>query len=94
MKLVYSEIAVKDLARLRRFIAEHNPQSAAQVARNLIDRVAALTEFPRMGTPVPGAPDPETLRELILDNYVVRYAFYAESIVILKIWHHRENRQS
>jgi len=93
VKLIYSESAVKDLTRLRSFIAEHNPKSASQVANNLIERIKALTEFPRMGVPVPNAPDPETLRELILDNYVIRYSFYAETVVILKIWHHRENRQ-
>lgn len=94
MKLIYSELAVKDLTRLRSFIAEHDALSASKVTGQLINKMQALVEFPRMGVPVANAPDPETLRDLILDNYVIRYTLYAESVAILKIWHHRENRQS
>lgn len=94
MKLLYSELAVKDLTRLRSFIAEHNPTSAANVSGNLIERIAKLVSFPRLGVPVSAAPDPETVRDLILDDYIVRYSVYSEHIVILKVWHHREQRES
>lgn len=94
MKLIYSELAVKDLTRLRSFIAEYNPSSAARVTDNLIERIEKLTEFPRLGAPVKNAPDPETVRDLILDDYTVRYSHYSEMVVILRLWHHRENRIS
>lgn len=93
MKLVYSELAVRDLARLRNFIAEHNPTSAAEVAADLIDRVEKLTTFPRLGIPVRHAPDPESVRDLVLDNYIIRYSCHSGMIVILRLWHHRELRR-
>lgn len=92
MRLVYSEPAVEDLRRLRSFIAEHDPGAAARVAAKLVERMAALVDFPRLGIPVSRAPDPDTVRDLILDDYIVRYSRHAETIVVLRVWHHHENR--
>lgn len=92
MKLVYSESAIRDLQRLREFIAEHDPATAASVAAGLVERLEKLTAFPRLGVPVRHAPDPETVRDLILDDYTVRYSCHAEMIVVLRLWHHREQR--
>ncbi len=93
MKLVYSELALKDLRRLRNFIAEYDAASANEVAVDLVDRIEKLTTFPRLGVPVRQAPDPETVRDLVLDNYVVRYSFRSEMIIVLRLWHHREDRR-
>jgi plasmid stabilization system protein ParE len=91
-ELFYSDKAISDLERLREFIAEHNPQAAASVAKELIRRVTALRSFPLLGVRVEEAPDPESIRDFVFGNYVVRYLVSETSVCILRIWHHYEDR--
>ena len=93
MRLIYSEEAVADLVRLRRFIADQDPAAASRVASELIARVENLCLFPHMGVEVASAPHPRAVRDMVLGSYVVRYAAQAESIVVLRIWHHLENER-
>jgi plasmid stabilization system protein ParE len=92
MRLVYSDEAVADLIRLRAFIAEKVPLAAAHVATELIARIENICLFPAMGRTVELAPDPKTLRDAIFGKYVIRYAAHTEAVVILRIWHHSEDR--
>ena len=80
-RLVYTKAAVEDLQRLRAFMAEHDPHSAARVAAELVRRIQKLREFPRMGRPVTEAPDPEMVRDMVFGRYVVRYALPEEDAV-------------
>lgn len=91
-RLVYSEEAVADLVRLRAFIAENDPSVAARVAAELISRVENIRRFPELGRSVALAPEPDVVRDAVFGKYVVRYAVHAEAIVVLRIWHHYENR--
>jgi plasmid stabilization system protein ParE len=93
MKLVYSEEAVADLVRLRAFIAEKDPSAAARVAAELFARVENIRLFPEIGRGVALAPDPKVVRDAVLGKYIVRYTVHAEAVVILRIWHHDENRE-
>ena len=90
MKLIYSEQSVKDLKRLRDFIDEHNPTAAQRISQQFLDRLENLVSFPRMGVPVRSAPDPESVRDIILGDYVIRYSCHPETIVVLRMWHHLE----
>ncbi len=92
MKLVYTDLAVEDLRRVRAFVEETNPPAARRVANEIVDHIAKLPRFPRMGRPVERAPDPQTIRDLIFGRYVVRYSVHETSIVVLRIWHHLEER--
>lgn len=92
MRLVYSQEAVADLVRLRDFIAEKDPQAAARVGAELVSRMEHLKRFPAMGREVAQAPDPMAIRDAIFGDYVVRYAPRAGVIIVLRIWHHYENR--
>jgi plasmid stabilization system protein ParE len=93
MKLVYTETAISDLIRLRAFIGEHDPAAAQRIGAELIERIEALHTFPMMGRPVPSAPTPDAIRDMAFGNYHVRYATHAETIAILRVWHHYENRE-
>ena len=93
MRLVYSEEAVADLFRLRQFIAEKDPAAAADVASELIARVENLCLFPHMGVEVASAPQPRAVRDMVFGRYIVRYAAQAESVVVLRVWHHLENER-
>lgn len=92
MRLVYSEDAVADLVRLRAFIAEKDPSAAARVAQELIARIENLGLFPLMGHSVSQAPQPDVVRDMVFGNYAVRYSVHAEALVVLRIWHHYEDR--
>ena len=91
MKLVYSQEAVADLARLRDFIANNDPSAAARVAADLIARIDGLCAFPEMGRSVSQAPEPDSIRDFIFGKYVVRYTVHGSALVILRIWHHYES---
>lgn len=93
MRLVYSEDAVADLVRLRAFIADKDPSAASRIAEALIARVDNLCLFPHMGHGVPQAPQPDIVRDMVFGNYVVRYSAHAEALVVLRTWHHYENRE-
>lgn len=92
MRLVYSQEVVADLVRLRAFIAAHDPSAAARVAEELIARIDNLCLFPRMGHSVEQAPKPAEVRDMVFGNYIVRYSVHADALVILRLWHHREDR--
>jgi plasmid stabilization system protein ParE len=95
MKLIVSQAAAADLARLHDFLVDKSPQAAARAAAALLAAVQSLETFPERGRPSGAG----TLRELIVpfgqSNYVVRYAYRAEAdeIVVIRLWHGREARE-
>lgn len=93
MKLVYTQDAVADLKRLRAFVSQWNPDAARQIAAELIARIEHIRTFPEMGRRVIEAPDPDVIRDAIFGRYVVRYALHRNGVAILRIWHHREDRE-
>lgn len=87
--------AVSDLARLRDFIRVHNPDAAQRVAKRIRDSAHRLLSFPFVGIPVQNI-DKLQLRDLFIPfgraGYWMRYAITDDAIIIVKIWHGRENR--
>ena len=92
MKLVYSREAIADLVRLRAFIAEYDPGAAARIAADLVARMDQLCRFPGMGRSVAETPQPDTVRDFVFGKYVVRYAVHEGALVVLRVWHHFEDR--
>ena len=90
MKLLFSESAVNDLARLREFIAQHSPTAAQRVGRRLHGAIQRLVATPRIGRSLPDLPG--EIRELIFGRYVVRYKVRMNSLYILRIWYGKEDR--
>ena len=87
--------AVSDLARLRDFIRVHNPDAAQSAAKRIRDSAFRLLRFPFAGIPVQNIDKPQ-LRDLFIPfgqaGYWVRYAVTDDKIIIIKIWHGRENQ--
>lgn len=92
MKIQYSPEAIEDLIRLREFIEIKNPNAASRIAKAIIKGISQLKAFPHMGNEVELAPNPKTIRDLYIGNYIVRYLVNAKDIYILRVWHHKENR--
>ncbi len=90
MKLLFSESAVNDLARLREFIAQHSPTAAQRVGRRLRGAIQRLVDTPQIGRPLPDLPG--EIRELIFGRYVGRYKVRTKALYILRIWHRKEDR--
>jgi plasmid stabilization system protein ParE len=95
VKLAFSREARGDLVRLRAFIAKHNPAAAERLARRLIQGIERRLRNSRLGRRVTVAPDqmaPEEIRDWVVGEYVVRYLIADERIVVLRVWHGKEQR--
>ena len=89
MELQFAEQALDDLVRLREFIAEKNPTAAKRISEQLIENIHRLRDQPELGHAVDSLAG---VREFIARDYVVHYLLLKESLVVLQIWHGREDR--
>lgn len=93
-ELIWEPGTVDDLSRLREFIQPHNPKAAAKAARRIIESANLLVDSPYLGRPVENMPE---FNQLFIpfgkNGYVLRYRVEGKKIVILRIWHARENRE-
>jgi len=98
LKLVFTQLAVEDLVRLRRFIAEHNPDSATRAANRIKSSAKLLSDQPLIGRPVtaPTGEERKDIRDFLLTfgsgGYILRYQVLKKQIRVLRIWHTREDR--
>ena len=87
--------AVLDLARVRDFIRINNPDAAARAAKRIIEAVQKLRAHPLIGRPVIDIERPK-LRDLFIPfgqaGYYGRYTVTDDEIIMVRIWHSRENR--
>jgi plasmid stabilization system protein ParE len=88
--------ALTDLARLRDFIRVHNPDAAERAAKRILEFVRKLQLHPLIGRPVVDIDRPK-LRDLFIPfgqaGYWLRYNITDKEIIIVRIWHSRENRE-
>ncbi len=94
MKIRFSPESVDDLHRVVEFVEVKNPFAARRLAVNLQESIDKLKQFPKIGLPVLKASDPETIRDLYIDDYTVRYLIADEIVYILRIWHNKENEKN
>lgn len=85
MRIDWLSEAGQDLIEIRRFIAADHPETAAQVAKRILDTVAYLRDHPEIGRVgrLPGT------RELVIPGlpYIVPYRVKGPAIVILGVLH-------
>lgn len=92
MKLIVSQAAAADLARLHAFLADKNPAAANRAIAVLIGAIQSIDIFPERGRPT----GISNARELIVpfgrSSYLLRYTYSAEmdEAVVLRIAHGRE----
>lgn len=91
--LVWLPEAQNDLRRLYEFIKPHSMDAASRAVTNLISCAETLQDFPQKGRP--WKPDPK-FRELYVSfgasGYIVRYREHKGLIVVVRVWHAREER--
>ena len=94
MKLEWATAALADLNRFAAFLHDRHPRLAKIIAAEIKHKAALLSEHPLIGRPIEGRSE---YRELVLEvanaNYVFRYVFDGERLVMLRVFHGREARE-
>ena len=94
MKLEWSAPALADLKRFALFLDQHYPSLAEIVADEIVEKAQILLDHPQLGRPIAG---PRDYRQLLLSvlnaTYIFQYRLDGERIVMLRVFHSRENRE-
>ncbi len=92
-EVIWLPDAITDLMRLRKFIQDKNPSAAKRAASKIKEGTAILMNNPESGRPVEGL---SLFREILIPfgagNYVLRYREDDVTIVVVRIWHSKEER--
>lgn len=91
MQLQWTSKAVSDLARLYDFLASVNKPAAVKVVRSLTQGAILLQDNPRLGEQLLQF-EPRDVRHIHIGRYELRYEIHESVIIILRLWHTRENR--
>lgn len=92
MSVVFTRRALRDIAKIRAYIAADNPSAASRMAVEIVAACDRLEYFPERGRP--GLR--RGTRELTtVWPYVIVYKIQARTAVeILSIWHGRQDRRA
>lgn len=92
-QVVWLPEALDDARRLFDFLKEKNLSAAARAAQAIRKGADQLADFPDIGRPMN---DGTGRRELFVPfgstSYVLRYILDTQKIVIIRVWHSREQR--
>ena len=92
-QVVWLPEALEDAERLRLFLEDKSLTAAARAGQVLQDGAKLLATFPEAGHPMNDGTD---RRELFMPfgsgGYVLRYITDKQTVVIIRAWHSREER--
>ena len=91
MVLQWTTSANRDLVRLHAFLHPFNPRAAAQIVRQLVAAAEQLLTYPQLGERL-NEFAPRDVRRLIVGDYELRYELTNTAIIVLRLWHCREDR--
>lgn len=91
MDLFWTDASLSDLDRIFRHLEPINPQAAARTTQLLVAAPRRLLEFPRIGTRLREFASRE-IHRIIVDDYEIRYEVAQDAIVVLRVWHAKEER--
>lgn len=92
MQVRWTDRALSDLARLSDFLAVVNRQAAARTVQSLSAAALRLGDNPRLGLPLKEFAPREVRRVVVAGAYEMRYEISPDGIVVLRLWHAREDR--
>ncbi|PSR13215.1 type II toxin-antitoxin system RelE/ParE family toxin [filamentous cyanobacterium CCP3] len=91
--VVWSRPALADLDRQYRFLKDQNPELASRAVQAIIQAGKSLAQSPQRGTPIAAAPG---LRKLVVRfgkvGYLLHYTVLEDEVLILRVYHGRQNR--
>jgi addiction module RelE/StbE family toxin len=92
-QIVWTEIAIDDLNRHYDFIKLNNPDAAARAVQAIVSSGESLQDNPRRGAIVD---EIAGLRKLLVSfgkyGYTIHYVILEDDVIILRVYHGRENR--
>jgi len=91
MRIKWTSKALSDLVRLYEFLAAKNKQAAAHEVQSLSAAPDRLLEQARIGEKLDEF-DPREVRRIVVGRYEMRYEIQEAIIIVLRIWHAREDR--
>jgi len=77
--------------RLSEFLRPVNPAAAARTVIGLTKAPERLLSMPRLGEPLEGFEGRE-VRRLLVNAYEIHYELADDEILIIRVWHTREDR--
>jgi plasmid stabilization system protein ParE len=93
MKIEWSANALADLNRFALFLQSKDPLLAKRVAAEIVAKSQVLSDHPKLGRPIAGR---EEYRQIVLQvlntRYVFHYRYDGARLVMLRVFHGRENR--
>jgi toxin ParE1/3/4 len=93
MRLDWSAAALADLDRFAAFLHNRHPRLAAIVAREILAKARLLETSPELGYPIgEGGHYRQIVLEVLRARYVFRYRIARDRIVMLRVFHGREDR--
>jgi plasmid stabilization system protein ParE len=91
MKIQWTSKGLSDLVRLHQHLNPVAPDAAARVVQELTRAPDRLLDYPRIGEKL-DAYAPREIRRIFVGHYELRYEIAGGTILILRVWHGRENR--
>jgi plasmid stabilization system protein ParE len=91
MRVVWTTAGLNDLNRLYAFLVPKNETAAADVIQSLTAASRRLSDFPRLG-PKLSEYEGREVRHIVVGEYDLRYEVLDDTILVLRVWHGRENR--
>ncbi|APG17136.1 MULTISPECIES: type II toxin-antitoxin system RelE/ParE family toxin [Kosakonia] len=91
MQLEWTRLALQDVERLSKFLFIQNPEAARKVVIMLADAPEMLLLHPQIGPPDESW-YPREVRSLFVGSYEMIYELTDSHIIILRIWHTKEDR--
>ena len=85
MKVVWTRLALADLANARAYIAEERPAAAAKTVERIEEALVALVRHPEVGRPG----RVEGTRELVVTGtpFIIPYRIHSKRVEILAVLH-------
>jgi addiction module RelE/StbE family toxin len=92
-RVLWSNIAEKDLRSIIEYIADDNPSNAVKIFKNIKKRAASLYAFPERGRIVPELRDQGILsyRELVIPPWRILYRVSKNEVYVLSVLDSRQN---
>lgn len=91
MALRWTRSAYADLKRIHEFLDTVDPVAAAGAVQAILARVRRIPQQPRLGERLPGFEDRE-VRRVLVRKYEIRYEITDRHLVVLRVFHTREDR--
>jgi plasmid stabilization system protein ParE len=91
MKIKWTSKALSDVVRLYDFLAIKDKAAAARVVQSVTAAPNRLLDQERIGEKLEEF-DPREVRRIIIGRYEMRYEIQESIIIVLRIWHTREDR--